>query len=195
MQQEQEIAQATSLRPQGFAMLLANRKSGSFSKHPRVVDEMGSFLRQRGWRVDVHTTTSAEDAGHLTRRAVAQEDIQALHFVVGNTKLYGSVIKFTWKAKCDDGFLDVSVVRQPGKLKRLAVMLDFLLHRGRKRQWVSYHTCHSVEVHTRKPIAVQCDGEPIGSTPTTVRIVPKALKVIVPQETPESVFSKGQAKG
>ena len=316
MQQEQEKARAGSLRPYGYAVLLPNQKSGSFSKDARLVDEAVSFLRERGWRVDVQTTGSSEDARKVTRNAVAQqadmvvaiggdgtihsiiqelagsetvlgvlpsgtfnvwaqetgipldtagaldvlvngqtrridlgymndryfllmtgigfggkvtytvkkesmkrlgilgyllvglrlafgfqsfratlkidgqqENLRALHIVVGNTKLYGSVIKFTWKARCDDGVLDVCVVRQPGKSKRLAVMLDFLLHRGRARKWVSYRTCHSVEIHTRKPVAIQCDGEPIGYTPATIRVVPRALSVVVPQNPPENVFS------
>jgi diacylglycerol kinase family enzyme len=82
------------------------------------------------------------------------ENIRALHIVVGNTKLYGSIIKFTWRARCDDGLLDVCVVRQPGMLKRVVVLLDFLLHREQRRKWVSYSTCQSVEIRTHRPVAV-----------------------------------------
>lgn len=68
-------------------------------------------------------------------------------------------------------------------------MLDFLLQRSQRRKWVSYRTCKSVEVHTRKPVNFQVDGEPIGHTPAAFSIVPHSLKVIVPQQTPEEVFS------
>ena len=317
MQQEQEKVQAGSLRPHGYAVLLANQKSRSLSKDSQIANKAANFLRERGWRIDVETTGSAEDARNLTRNAVAQqadmvvaiggdgtihsiiqelagsetvlglipsgtfnvwaketgipfdtagaldvlvngqtrridlgsmndhyfllmtgigfggqvtstvtkesmkrfgilgyllvglrlafgyqsfraslkidgqqENLRAIHIVVGNTKLYGSVLKLTWRAKCDDGVLDVCVVRQPGKSKRLVVMLDFLLHRGRARKWVSYQTCHSVEIHTRKPVQVQCDGEPMGQTPATIRVVPGALSVVVPRKPPENVFSQ-----
>jgi len=117
------------------------------------------------------------------------EKTRALQIVVGNTQLYGSLLKFTWQAKCDDGLLDVCIVRSPKKLERIIVMLDFLLQRNERRKWVTYTTCKSVEIRTRKPVNFQVDGEPLGNTPATFVIVPGALKVIVPQEVPEELFS------
>ncbi len=117
------------------------------------------------------------------------ERTHALQIVVGNTQLYGSMLKFTWRAKSDDGLLDVCVVRSPAKFERVVVMLDFLLQRSQRRKWVSYRTCKSVEVRTRKPVNFQVDGEPIGRTPVAFSIVPHSLKVIVPQQTPEEIFS------
>jgi YegS/Rv2252/BmrU family lipid kinase len=114
----------------------------------------------------------------------------ALQIVVGNTQLYGSLLRFTWNAKSDDGLLDVCIVHSPKKLERIMVMLDFLLQRNERHKWVTYSTCKSVEVHTQKPVNFQVDGEPVGHTPATFVVVPNALKVIVPQEMPEELFSK-----
>jgi diacylglycerol kinase family enzyme len=68
------------------------------------------------------------------------------------------------------------------------VVVDFLLYRAHRHQWVSYAKCTSLNVRTRKPVAIQVDGEPFGYTPARFSIFPKALKVIVPQKIPE-VFS------
>ncbi len=114
----------------------------------------------------------------------------ALQIVIGNTQLYGGAIKYTWRAKCDDGLLDVCVIRRRSVLGRIAVAVDFLLHREQRRQWVSYARCASVDVHTRKPVAIQVDGDPLGFTPATFRIVPGALNVIVPRVTPAGLFSQ-----
>lgn len=119
-----------------------------------------------------------------------REQTRALQIVVGNTKLYGSLLQFTWRAKCDDGLLDVCVVRRPGRLQRLVVMWDFLWQLRRRRKWISYITCKAVEVRTRRPIAFQVDGEPIGHTPATFTIAPAVLNVIVPQASPEGLFSR-----
>jgi diacylglycerol kinase (ATP) len=119
-----------------------------------------------------------------------RQKTHALQIVVGNTQLYGSLLRFTWKAKSDDGLLDVCIVRSPKKLERIIVMFDFLLQRNERRKWVTYTTCKSVEIRTRKPVNFQVDGEPLGRTPATFTVVPGALKVIVPQETPEDLFSK-----
>ncbi|MFL5698928.1 MAG: diacylglycerol/lipid kinase family protein [Ktedonobacteraceae bacterium] len=112
----------------------------------------------------------------------------ALQVVIGNTQLYGGAIKYTWQAKCDDGLLDVCILRKRTMLERIFVFVDFLLYRAQRHQWVSYTKCTSLNVRTRKPVAIQVDGEPFGYTPARFSIFPKALKVIVPQKIPQ-VFS------
>ena len=113
----------------------------------------------------------------------------ALQVVIGNTQLYGGAIKYTWQAKCDDGLLDVCVLRKRTMLERIFVVVDFLLYRAHRHQWVSYAKCTSLNVRTRKPVAIQVDGEPFGYTPARFSIFPKALKVIVPQKIPVGLFS------
>ena len=113
----------------------------------------------------------------------------ALQVVIGNTQLYGGAIKYTWQAKCDDGLLDVCVLRKRTMLERIYVVVDFLLYRAHRHQWVSYAKCTSLNVRTRKPVAIQVDGEPFGYTPARFSIFPKALKVIVPQKIPQGLFS------
>jgi diacylglycerol kinase (ATP) len=114
----------------------------------------------------------------------------AFQIVIGNTQLWGGALQFTWQAKCDDGLLDVCVVRKSSLPGRLVVALDFLLRRERRRQRISYYTCTSIEVRTRQPIPIQVDGEIGGFTPATFTVAPGALKVIVPQTTPEELFSQ-----
>jgi diacylglycerol kinase (ATP) len=127
--------------------------------------------------------------GKRTRR------IQVLQVVIGNTQLYAGTIKFTWQAKFDDGILDVCVVRSTTLLQRFGILFDFLLRRPQRQQWVRYETADLVKVHTKDPVAIQVDGDPAGYTrgsgePTTFAIAHKALKVIVPQELPEQLFSQ-----
>lgn len=120
--------------------------------------------------------------GRIAKRSVVQ-------IIIGNTQLYAGAIKYTWQAKCDDGLLDVCIVRRRSALGRIVVLFDFLFRRKQRHQWVSYETCTSVEIRTRKPVATQVDGEPLGYTPVTLTIAPLALKVIVPQKVPGGLFS------
>lgn len=120
--------------------------------------------------------------------------VNALQMIIGNTQLYGGAVKYTWQAKCDDGLLDICIVRKHDMWNRVLIFLDFILHREQRRQWVYYTTCKSVKLRTRRPIAMQIDGDPVGYTrkgypPVTFTIAPHALKVIVPQKTPEGLFS------
>ena len=126
--------------------------------------------------------------GHL-------QTTNALQIVVGNTQLYGSLLKFTWLARCDDGLLDVCIVRRTRKLERIVMMLDFILQRRERRKWVTYTTCSSIELNTRKSVNLQIDGEPTGRTPAAFTIVPSSLKVVVPHEAPEGIFSNNQQEG
>lgn len=116
---------------------------------------------------------------------------RALQIVIGNTQLYGgSTVKFTWQAKCDDGLLDLCIVRGSNLVGRAFVIVDFLLHRKQKLQGIDYETSDLIEIRTRKPVAIQLDGDAVGYTPATFKAVPDALNVIVPQDVNEDLFSK-----
>jgi len=116
--------------------------------------------------------------------------LRALQIIVGNTQLYGGALKFTWEAKCDDGLLDVCVVRKRSMLGRIIVAIHFLLGHRNRHQWIRYYTATSIEINTRQPVAIQIDGEPVGHTPASFIIAPRALKVLVPQRIPEGLFLK-----
>src|SRR6266700_1616344 len=113
---------------------------------------------------------------------------RALQIFIGNTQLYAGAFKFTWQAKCDDGLLDLCIVRKRGPLGRFVVLWDFILRREKRRLWVRYETFTSIEIDSPQPIAIQVDGESAGYTPATFSIVPGGLKVIVPQKAPAGLF-------
>src|SRR5438128_1941554 len=97
---------------------------------------------------------------------------RALQIFVGNTQLYAGAVKFTWQAKCDDGLLDLCIVRKRNLLGRIVVLWDFLLGREKRRLWVRYDTFTSIKIETLQPVAFQIDGEAAGHTPATFSISP-----------------------
>ena len=115
---------------------------------------------------------------------------RALQIFAGNTQLYAGAVKFTWQAKCDDGLLDLCIVRKRNLWGRLEVARDFLLRRERRRLWVHYDTFKTLKIETPEPVPFQIDGEAAGYTPAEFSVAPGALKVIVPQKTPVGLFSK-----
>jgi diacylglycerol kinase (ATP) len=114
---------------------------------------------------------------------------RALQVFVGNTQLYAGAFKFTWQARCDDGLLDICIVRKRNLIGRIVVLWDFFLRREKRRTWVRYDQLASIKIDTPHPVALQIDGDPGGYTPATVSVMRGALKVIVPQKTPEGLFS------
>ncbi len=119
----------------------------------------------------------------------------AMQIVIGNTQLYAGAIKYTWKAQCDDGLLDICILRKQHAFNRLAIAIAFLLRHEQRQQWVQYETCKDIKIRTRRRVAMQIDGDAAGTTtrsvpPVTFCIAPDALKVIVPQHPPTGLFSK-----
>ncbi len=138
--------------------------------------------------------------GYPAFRAILQMDDQIIkttpiQLIIGNTQLYAGAIKYTWQAKCDDGLLDICIVRKRSMLGRVVVGISFLLRRKESKRWVRYETGATIKIHTNKPVAIQIDGDPKGYTtdghlPTIVSVAPGALNVIVPQKLPPGLFSE-----
>jgi YegS/Rv2252/BmrU family lipid kinase len=83
----------------------------------------------------------------------------------------------------DDGLLDVVVVRADNFGQSLRAVWDLLrLAPGELGQnaYVSHVRCREVTVDTDRAQPVQLDGEPGGNTPFTVRVVPGAIRIMVP---------------
>ena len=115
---------------------------------------------------------------------------RALQIFIGNTQLYAGAVKFTWQAKCDDGLLDLCIVRKRNMWGRLIVARDFILRRSQRSLWVRYDTFKTLKIETPVPIPYQIDGEAGGFTPAELSVAPGILKVIVPQKTPRGLFTK-----
>ncbi len=129
-----------------------------------------------------------QNGGHTFRTT-------AMQIIIGNTQLYAGAIKYTWQAKCDDGLLDVCILRKQNAFGRIAIAIDFLLRREQRRNWVQYETCKDIKIRTRRRVAMQIDGDSAGSTtrgfpPVNFCVAPAALKVIVPYDTPRDLFLK-----
>ena len=56
---------------------------------------------------------------------------------------------------------------------------------------VKFMRARRVMVDSRQPWPVQIDGDPIGTTPMTFQVIPRALRVLVPPTAPASLFVNG----
>lgn len=84
----------------------------------------------------------------------------------------------------DDGKLDVLVVWTPSPVEYLRHLRDSLLFWHRVSRNVMWTTAErEIEIDCRKPIPVQADGDLIGETPVTIRLVRAAVGVVVPRQS------------
>ncbi|MBE9029891.1 diacylglycerol kinase family lipid kinase [filamentous cyanobacterium LEGE 11480] len=109
--------------------------------------------------------------------------------VVGNSQLYGGVMKFTLDALIDDGLLDICVIQGRSMLKaplRLVSIFSRSHHRDRR---IKYYQAKQIQFLSRKPIPVQVDGDYLGQTPMLFEVVPQSLWVLVPPNADRSLWS------
>jgi diacylglycerol kinase (ATP) len=113
-----------------------------------------------------------------------------LMVVVGNSQLYGGVVKFTAHATVDDGQLDVCVIKGRRMWSApLRLITIFSRSYGRDPR-VQYLQAQQVEVRGRRQLPVQLDGDYIGTTPMQFSIVPQSLWVLVPPQADPEIWQE-----
>jgi diacylglycerol kinase (ATP) len=115
---------------------------------------------------------------------------RVLMAVVGNSQLYGGVIKFTLNALVDDGLLDVCIVKGRSMIKAPLRLLSILFRSHHLDDRIEYHRATQMRFLSRKPVPVQIDGDYLGTTPLQFEVVPKSLWVMVPPNADRSLWQK-----
>lgn len=107
---------------------------------------------------------------------------RAAQVLIANCGAIGtSGLRWGPDVRVDDGRADVCVVRAGSVLDFLAVGWSVLRGRHRDQRKLRYFGAErAVAIHADRPLPVQADGEVIGQTPVEVRVVRRAVRVVVP---------------
>lgn len=108
--------------------------------------------------------------------------IRTIQISVGNGRHYGGGMTVDENAAIDDGLLHLYSLK-PRQLWAWALLLP-ALRRGRQKRLRGVLTMsgREITVHTRRPRAINTDGELTGWTPARFTVLPKALSVVVPDQ-------------
>ena len=129
------------------------------------------FLRLRGIPYDIELR-SADGSSER----VAGDLVMA---TVGNTTSYGGGIPICPDADPSDGLLDVTLVRPAGRLRLLRLLPR--VYRGTHTTVAEVSTHRVTSVRLSSPgVTAYADGDPIGTLPVTIDVVPAALRVFAP---------------
>jgi diacylglycerol kinase (ATP) len=106
---------------------------------------------------------------------------RVLFAAVANAPCYGSGVRIAPAAKMDDGWLDVTLVREM-PLTRLLEAIPIVLRSGDIR-WpeLRRYRCRRVTFKTNRPALVHGDGEILGDSPVEFEVVPGAVQVMLPR--------------
>jgi YegS/Rv2252/BmrU family lipid kinase len=109
-----------------------------------------------------------------------REQVTGYTVVAANNKAYGGGMYAAPNAELDDGLLDVGATGNVGKLRFLRGLAK--IFDGKHLDVLEVKTWRAAEVRINadRPFAVYADGEHITDLPATVRVLPAALRVIVP---------------
>lgn len=106
-----------------------------------------------------------------------------------NIQRYGGVLEVAPRAKLDDGLLDVVVFKGLGIGYVLRHLVRVVSRRYLDDPEVVHRQARLVEVRTEEALTVQADGDPIDTTPVTMQVVPRALRIIAPPTMPSNLLS------
>lgn len=130
--------------------------------------------------------------GARTRLVVDGRAIRGrvLQVVIGNTQLYGGLVKITHRAIIDDGLLDVCVIKGDNGLSALRRAITIIGRRQSQDPEIEYYRARSVQIVSRPSLPVQVDGDAIGATPMSFVVAPGALYALLPRELPEDLMQQ-----
>lgn len=110
-------------------------------------------------------------------------DGQTKHFrkvwflVIANQVYFGGGIKISPVSSVKDRKLQVIVVKDVSPLMFLMVFATVLWGGHTKLKWVKTYTCEEISFNTNQSIPIQADGENIGYSSLSAKILPGALNV------------------
>ena len=113
---------------------------------------------------------------------------RVLMVVLGNSQLYGGVLKVTARASMDDGLLDVCIIKGTSLRSAPLRVLSILLQRYTLDPKIEYHRARIVRIETGRGLPVQVDGDHIGNTPMIFEAVPGALRALLPPTMPTDLL-------
>ena len=100
---------------------------------------------------------------------------------VGNSKAYGGGMYLLPHAELDDGKLEVLMDEDHSKLTFLGDIVRCFKGKHIGLPYVHLFQGSVVEVSADRPFTVYADGDALATTPATMRVEPRCLRVVVPR--------------
>jgi diacylglycerol kinase (ATP) len=119
---------------------------------------------------------------HEVKIKIDQREINSkiLFIAIGNGKFYGGRFKITPEAILDDGWLEICLVEEMGRLKYLMSIPKVFKGTHKNIKGISFYRAKEIVVQSSEPILAQISGEVMeGLKEYTITLLPKRLKLMV----------------
>lgn len=109
-----------------------------------------------------------------------QESFEGWSVVCANTSVYGAGMFIAPQAQTDDGSFDVVWTRKTGRLRFLALFPRVFKGTHTELASVEIRSGRQVRFEASRPFALYADGDPITNLPAEIKMLPAAIRVLVP---------------
>ena len=115
------------------------------------------------------------------------QTIEASLVIVGRTKHYGGPFKITTEADLYEDQFELAVLTTQSGLRYLSYLPTLWFGNLRNSEGVHFVKADTLlcEPTGGEPVYAQVDGEPLSRLPVEFKIVPRALKLLIPEALPE----------
>lgn len=109
-----------------------------------------------------------------------RHDLSGYSVAIANSKAYGGGMFVAPHAELDDSQLDVVATGEVSKARFLRSLPLVFKGAHLDEPSVSSFRGERIEVAADRPFDIYADGDPVGSVPATISVLPQCLRVIVP---------------
>ena len=158
----------------------------SFGMGGEVAARSSNFLSPLGGTVAFLYASAVSLLGYrckTVRLTVDQNVLPAasiFNVAVGNGRFHGGGMQACPRAVLNDGALEVTLIRCMSRfrvLKDFPVLYSDNIYRHRK---VGHARGRRLLAEADEPVRIEIDGEPLGTLPLEITVIPEALSVLIP---------------
>jgi len=106
---------------------------------------------------------------------------------------YAYIFRITTSVKADNGLMDICLIPETPNLGVITALPKLPFLGLKKLPGALFRTTPVLEVNSSPPVCIHGDGDLLGQTPETFRVLPKALRIMLPRETSTSLRVKSLA--
>lgn len=109
-----------------------------------------------------------------------REKREVMFVVAANAPRYGGGIRIAPAAVVDDGALDLCIISRASKFDLITTLPLAYFGRHSLRRFVAFRRGGEFRIESDQPLDVYADGEALTTTPTTLALSARRLRVVVP---------------
>lgn len=143
--------------------------------------------QKRKWGIGAYLATTfrllpdVRSVDHIITVDGREYEANAALILVANCgEMIPPIIKIRDGIRPDDGLLDIVILRADSVGQSAAAMWDLLRQNDAAGARVAYLRGREISVETLEPRPVQLDGDAAGETPFDIRVVPGAIRIMLP---------------